>query len=55
VKPSTLKSDKFEIIKQRNGLCDVSDGERDFNFSPKYDLEAGVRESIEWYRKAGWL
>ena len=47
--------DKFKIIKQRNWLCDVSDGERDFNFSPKYDLEAGVRESIEWYRKAGWL
>ena len=55
MKPSTLNSDKFKIIKQRNWLCDVSDGERDFNFSPKYDLEAGVRESIEWYRKAGWL
>lgn len=55
MKPSTLNSDKFRIIKQRNWLCDVSDGEKDFNFSPEYDLETGIRESIKWYKQAGWL
>lgn len=55
MKPSTLNSDKFKIIKQRNWLCDISDGEKDFNFSPKYDLKAGIRESIAWYKQAGWL
>ncbi|MBE6311392.1 MAG: NAD(P)-dependent oxidoreductase [Bacteroidales bacterium] len=55
MKPSTLNTDKFKIIKQRNWLCDVSDSERDFNFSPKYDLEAGVKEAIAWYRQVGWL
>lgn len=55
MKPSTLNSDKFKIIKQRNWLCDVSDAERDFNFTPKYDLETGIKESVEWYKQAGWL
>lgn len=55
MKPSTLNCDKYKIIKQRNWLCDVSDGERDFNFSPKYDLKSGISEAVEWYRQAGWL
>ena len=55
MKPSTLNSDKFKIIKQRNWLCDISNAENDFGFAPKYDLEAGVKECVEWYKKAGWL
>ena len=55
MQPSTLNGDKYKIMKQRNWLCDVSDAQRDFGFSPRYDLEAGVREAIAWYREAGWL
>lgn len=55
MKPSTLNADKFKIMKQRNWLCDVSEAQNDFGFNPKYDLEAGVKEAIEWYRQAGWL
>lgn len=55
LKPSTLNTDKYKILKQRNWLVDVSQAQHDFGFSPKYDLAAGVKEAIEWYRKAGWL
>lgn len=55
LKTSTLNSDKYKILRQRNWLCDVSDAKRDFGFSPRYSLEQGVHEAIEWYRKAGWL
>lgn len=55
MQPSTLNRDKYKIIKQRNWLCDTSDAEKDFNFAPKYDLKAGVKEAIAWYKKAGWL
>lgn len=55
MKPSTLNSDKFKIIKQRNWLCDISEGEQDFNFAPKYDLKTGIQATIEWYKQAGWL
>ncbi len=55
LKPSTLNSDKYKIMKQRNWLVDVSDAQRDFGFDPKYDLVAGVKEAIAWYKQAGWL
>lgn len=55
LRPSTLNRDKFKIIRQRNWLCDISDAQRDFNFSPHYDLRRGVREAIAWYREAHWL
>lgn len=55
MKPSTLNSDKFKIIKQRNWLCDVSESERDFNFAPKHDLKAGIQAAVRWYKQAGWL
>lgn len=55
MQPSTLNSDKYKIIKQRNWLCDISDAERDFGFSPRYDLQKGIEEAVEWYRLSGWL
>lgn len=54
-KASTLNSDKFRILKQRNWLCDTSDATRDFGFKTRYDLKQGIHEAIEWYKSAGWL
>lgn len=54
-KASALNPDKFNILKQRNWMCDTSDAQRDFGFAPKYDLKQGVHEAIEWYKQAGWL
>ena len=55
LKASTLNRDKYKILKQRNWLCDTSEARRDFGFNPKYPLREGIRESIAWYRDAGWL
>lgn len=55
LKPSTLNRDKYKIMRQRNWLCDVSDAERDFGFSPQYTLERGIDEAVTWYKHAGWL
>lgn len=46
LKASTLNRDKFKILKQRNWMCDTSDAQRDFAFSPKYPLRDGIREAI---------
>ena len=54
-KPSTLNSDKYRIMKQRNWSVDISKARRDFGFEPSTPLEEGVRKSVEWYRKEGWL
>lgn len=54
-KPSTLNSDKFRIMAQRNWLIDISKAERGFGFKANVSLADGVRRSVEWYRKQGWL
>jgi nucleoside-diphosphate-sugar epimerase len=42
-------------MKQRNWAVDISDAQQDFGFKGTTDLREGVRKSIEWYRKEGWL
>lgn len=54
-KPSTLNRDKYNIMAQRNWSVDVSKARRDFGFDPRVDLPEGVRRSVEWYKKEGWL
>lgn len=54
-RPSTLNTDKYIIMKQRNWKCDVTDLKSDLGFSPGFRLKKGVGETVAWYRKRGWL
>lgn len=54
-KPSTLNRDKFKIMKQRNWECDIKPLVEDLNFVPKYNLQKGLEESMDWYKNNGWL
>ena len=54
-KPSTLNSDKYKIMKQRNWQCDISPAQQELGYAPQYNLERGVKETIAWYKREGWL
>ena len=54
-KMSALNNDKFNILKQRNWLCDIRPAIEELKYEPQYDLEKGVHLSMEWYKKEGWL
>jgi UDP-glucose 4-epimerase len=54
-KNSTLNSDKYRIMKQRNWLCDITPAIRELGFIADYNLEKGVKETVAWYKKEGWL
>lgn len=54
-KSSTLNSDKYKIMKQRNWQCDITPVVKELGYLPKYNLEKGVKETIAWYKKEGWL
>ncbi len=54
-KPSTLNRDKFKIMKQRNWACDTAPLFNELDYSPDYNLENGVKASVQWYKKAGWI
>ncbi|MDE7412630.1 MAG: NAD(P)-dependent oxidoreductase [Muribaculaceae bacterium] len=55
MKPSTLNSDKYHIMKQRNWNVDISKARKGFGFDPRVSLEEGVGISVKWYKDAGWL
>lgn len=54
-KPSTLNSDKYNIMKQRNWLCDTTPIEKELDFTIDYPLQKGTEEIIKWYKKEKWL
>lgn len=54
-KVGTLNGDKYKIMKQRNWKCDISPLMEELGYRPEYTLEEGVRETVAWYRKEGWL
>lgn len=48
---TTLNSDKYNIMAQRNWSCDISDAQRDFGFNPQIPLEEGIRRTVAAYRE----
>ncbi|MDR0892496.1 MAG: NAD(P)-dependent oxidoreductase [Mediterranea sp.] len=51
----TLNSDKYQIMKQRNWRCDITPAVEELGYTPEYNLERGVHETIAWYKNEGWL
>ncbi len=54
-KPSTLNTDKYNIMKQRNWSADTGKAKEAFGFVAPTSLREGISESIDWYRKEGWM
>jgi nucleoside-diphosphate-sugar epimerase len=51
----TLNTDKYNVLSSTNWKCETEPLQRDFGFTADYDLEKGVRETIDWYHKENWL
>lgn len=54
-KAATFNTDKYHIMKQRNWSCDTAPLKKDIGFIPKWRLKEGVHQTVEWYKKEGWL
>ncbi len=54
-KQPVLNLDKVKELESVNWKCDIQPLRDDLKFEPEYDLDKGIRETIEWYRQAGWL
>jgi len=54
-KISTLNSDKYKIMKQRNWKCDITPLQHDLHFEAQYNLAKGLEESIDWYKQNNWI
>jgi UDP-glucose 4-epimerase len=51
----TLNTDKYNVLKSTNWRCEFETLESDLGFKAEYDLERGVQETLEWYKKEKWL
>lgn len=54
-KASTLNGDKFHILCQRNWQCDIEPARKEIGYEPRVLLPEGVKRTITWYKKEGWL
>lgn len=54
-KVSALNNDKYHILKQRNWRCNIHPAREELGYSPNYNLEKGVKETINWYKEQKWL
>lgn len=52
MKASTLNTDKFRIMRQRNWNADISPAVDEFGFNPQVDLREGIRRTVDAYRAA---
>ena len=54
-KVTALNNDKYNILKQRNWRCDIQPAIDELGYQPTYNLEQGVKETIQWYKDNKWL
>ncbi len=54
-KVTALNNDKYNILRQRNWRCDIQPAIRELGYHPKWQLDEGVKETIQWYKDNKWL
>lgn len=54
-KTTALNLDKYNILKQRDWTCDISEACHDLCYTPAWGLERGVKETVAWYKKEKWI
>ena len=54
-KITALNKDKYHILKQRNWRCNIEPTMDELGYHSHYDLERGVKLTIQWYKDNHWL
>jgi UDP-glucose 4-epimerase len=54
-KAATLNVEKLNELMAINWFCDIEKAKNGLGFYPEHDLQAGVAETIKWYKSNNWL
>ncbi len=54
-KTSVLNKEKLNELTAANWCCDINTLRSDLGFSPKYNLQQGLEETITWCKQNQWL
>ena len=50
-----LNREKAREIRHACKMCSIEKAKRDFDYEQRVPLEEGIKETIGWYKKMGWL
>ncbi|PTQ94851.1 nucleoside-diphosphate-sugar epimerase [Mucilaginibacter yixingensis] len=50
-----LNREKLNELTAANWTCSIDEAKHDLGYYPRYDLEAGLNETLTWYRANKWL
>jgi nucleoside-diphosphate-sugar epimerase len=54
-KAPVLSTEKLKELTATNWFCTIEDAKHDLGFYPQYDLQAGLNETLSWYKANKWL
>jgi nucleoside-diphosphate-sugar epimerase len=54
-KASTLNTEKLNELMAVSWSCSIQEAKADLHFNPEFDLQAGVTETLRWYKVNNWL
>lgn len=53
--PTILCRRKIRDLLQPRWICSWESAKRDFGYQPKINIVDGIKQTIKWYREAGWI
>ena len=54
-KAPVINTEKLNELKAVNWSCSIDKAKRELDFSPAYDLRAGLTAAFSWYKNNNWL
>ncbi|HJQ22750.1 MAG TPA: NAD-dependent epimerase/dehydratase family protein [Blastocatellia bacterium] len=54
-KPPVINRDKVRDLSERCWGCSIERAKRELGYTPQIPIEEGLRETIDWYKREGWL
>lgn len=50
-----INREKVKELTAPNWFCSIEAAKRDLNYQPRYNLQAGIAETWQWYKSNNWL
>jgi nucleoside-diphosphate-sugar epimerase len=54
-KPPVLSIDRLNELTAENWNVNIEKAQKDFNYLSEYNLQRGIKETLEWYQEKKWL
>ena len=54
-KPPVINRDKVRDLSERCWGCSIKRAKRELGYKPQVPIQDGLRETIDWYKREGWL